>query len=123
MSADDLARFGSLKLFLHQIYEYRKGVRALVLCTTCPACAALLRDRLDSQGIGWLEQPVDRGKVNLYFGHEACLRVVSTFAHKPLHRLTAEEDFILGAMLGYDIRQQCERYCRRAPAAADPSVA
>ena len=66
---------------------------------------------------------MDRGKVNLYFGHEACLRVVSTFAHKPLHRLTAEEDFILGAMLGYDIRQQCERYCRRAPVAADPSVA
>lgn len=27
--------------------------------------------------------------------------------------LTPEEDFILGAMLGYDICAQCERYCKR----------
>ena len=32
---------------------------------------------------------------------------------KPLNQLTPEEDFILGAMLGYDIRVQCERYCER----------
>ena len=27
--------------------------------------------------------------------------------------LTPEEDFILGAMLGYDICQQCKRYCNK----------
>ena len=27
--------------------------------------------------------------------------------------LSPEEDFILGAMLGYDICAQCERYCER----------
>ena len=32
---------------------------------------------------------------------------------KPLNQLTPEEDFILGAMLGYDICAQCERYCAR----------
>lgn len=30
---------------------------------------------------------------------------------RPLNQLTPEEDFILGAMLGYDICQQCKRYC------------
>lgn len=33
--------------------------------------------------------------------------------NKPLSQLTPEEDFILGAMLGYDICAQCERYCER----------
>ena len=32
---------------------------------------------------------------------------------RPLNQLTPEEDFILGAMLGYDICTQCERYCER----------
>ena len=29
------------------------------------------------------------------------------------NQLTPEEDFILGAMLGYDLCAQCERYCKR----------
>ena len=32
---------------------------------------------------------------------------------RPLNQLTAEEDFILGAMLGYDLCQQCKRYCSK----------
>ncbi len=32
---------------------------------------------------------------------------------RPLNELTPEEDFMLGALLGYDIRMQCERYCQR----------
>jgi flavodoxin long chain len=42
---------------------------------------------------------------------------------KPLCQLTPEEDFILGAMLGYDICAQCERFCERkykAPYGAHP---
>lgn len=113
MSAEDFVRFDSLKLFLHQIYEYRKGVRSLVLCTTTPACAGILAERLEQLGIGYVQQRVADDKVNLYFGHELCLQVVRTFLHKSLYALTPEEDFMLGAMLGYDIRQQCERYCRR----------
>lgn len=116
MSAEDFDRYDSLKLFMHQIYEFRKGVRQLVLCTTCPRCAAILRERLDSQGIAHLTQPVSEKKVNLYFGDKLCLQTVETFIHKPLNRLTPAEDFMLGAMLGYDIRQQCERYCRRSRA-------
>ena len=28
---------------------------------------------------------------------------------RPLNQLTAEEDFILGTMLGYDLCQQCKK--------------
>ena len=57
-------------------------------------------------------------KVNLYFGKRACLDAVKTFIDKPLNRLTPEEDFMLGAMLGYDITLQCERFCTRKRVAA-----
>ena len=35
------------------------------------------------------------------------------FVHKPLNELSAEEDFMLGVMLGCDLPMQCERYCTR----------
>ena len=89
MSAEEFSRYDSMKLFLHQIYEFQKGVRSLVLCTMCRTCASLLSERLES------------------------LETVATFIHKPLNELSAEEDFMLGAMLGYDIAGQCERYCKR----------
>ena len=113
MSAEEFHRYDSMKLFLHQIYEFRKGVRNLVLCTMCRSCASLLAERLERQGIGYLIQEVAGSKVNLYFGNRRCLDAVATFIHKPLNRLSPEEDFMLGTMLGYDIAGQCERYCKR----------
>ena len=35
MSADDFNRHTDLKMLLHHIYEFQKGVRRLVLCTIC----------------------------------------------------------------------------------------
>ncbi len=113
MCAEDYNRFDDMKLFMHQIYEFRKGVRNLVLCTMRPACADVVRERLDGLGIAHLTQPVSPEKVNLYFGAKMCLDTVKTFVHKPLCRLSPAEDFMLGAMLGYDIKQQCERFCKR----------
>lgn len=107
---EDFHRYSSMKLYMHHIYEYQKGVRNLVLCTMCPTCASLVCDRLDSQGISHAIQQVSPNKVNLFFGNEMCLNVVRSFIHKPLNELSAEEDFILGVMLGYDITRQCERY-------------
>jgi len=46
MSAGDFSRFDKMKMLLHHIYEFRKGVRDLVLCTLCPTCAGLLIERL-----------------------------------------------------------------------------
>lgn len=114
MSAEDFSRYDSLKLFMHQIYEYRKGVRQLVLCTMCYDCAEIMRARLDEQRIAYLEQPVSANKVNLYFGNSLCLDVVRTFVDKPMNALTPAEDFMLGTMLGYDLVAQCDRFCKRS---------
>ena len=97
MSAEEFSRYDSMKLFLHQIYEFQKGVRSLVLCTMCRTCASLLSERLERLGIAYRIQSVTDSKVNLYFGNRMCLETVATFIHKPLNELSAEEDFMLGA--------------------------
>jgi hypothetical protein len=58
-------------------------------------------------------QPAGKNTLNLYFGKKECLDAIRLIATRPLNELTPEEDFILGAMLGYDICAQCERYCER----------
>ena len=113
MSAQDYVRFGEMKMFMHHIYEFKKGIRSLVLCTMCRTCADLVTEKLRKQGISFLLQEVAGNKVNLYFGKQACLDTVRTFIDRPLNQLTPEEDFMLGAMLGYDISIQCERFCRK----------
>lgn len=113
MCGEDYGRFGELRMIMHQVYEFRKGIRNLVLCTITPECAEIVKARLQKQDIAWHEQPVSPAKVNLYFGDRNCLDAVRCFADKPLNRLTPEEDYMLGTMLGYDIRMQCERFCRR----------
>lgn len=91
MSAEDFNRYDSMKLFMHHIYEFQKGVRSLVLCTMCRTCAALVCERLDRLGIAHLIRPVTENKVNLYFGERACLETVRAFGRKPLNELTPEE--------------------------------
>ena len=83
MSAEEFSRYDSMKLFLHQIYEFQKGVRSLVLCTMCRTCASLLSERLERLGIAYRIQSVTDSKVNLYFGNRMCLETVATFIHKP----------------------------------------
>lgn len=113
MSAEEYIRFSEMKVIMHHIYEFKKGVRSLVLCTLCKSSADTIIARLENQGIGYVIQNLGDRKVNLYFGKRACLEAVSNFIHKPLNLLTPEEDFMLGAMLGYDIALQCKRFCNR----------
>ncbi|NCC97957.1 MAG: DUF2023 family protein, partial [Synergistales bacterium] len=49
------------------------------------------------------------------FGHPDCISVVKKFGTIDLSRLTDEQDFILGIMLGYDRMQQCSRYLKKRP--------
>ena len=63
--------------------------------------------------VDYIIQPVGNDRLNLFFGKKECLDAIRMIVTKPLCQLTPEEDFILGAMLGYDICAQCERYCER----------
>ena len=113
MASDNYFRSGEMRMVMHMVYEFKKGIRSLALCTLCPTCAKIVRERLDNQGISYLEQPAGSRNVNLFFGEQDCLDAVSGFIHKPLNMLTPEEDFMLGTMLGYDIPRQCRRFCER----------
>lgn len=102
-----------MKVFLNHVYEFKKGVRRMILYTVNRRLQKFATERLRSQNIEFIVQPVDKNKINLFFGKPECIHAIRCIVDKPLNQLTPEEDFILGAMLGYDICAQCERYCAR----------
>ena len=102
-----------IRVLSEQIYQYQKGVRQMVLCTFHKRHESLAIKKLNSQGIDYVIQPVGNGRINLYFGRKACVNTIQHLVKRPLRDLTPEEDFMLGALLGYDITMQCERYCKR----------
>ena len=69
--------------------------------------------RFTNQKISYMLQEVGTNKINLFFGKAECMAAMRHIMLRPLNQLTAEEDFILGAMLGYDLCQQCKRYCSK----------
>ena len=100
----------NMGVFAHLIYEYLKGLRPLALHTFMSADKERITARLERRGITYTLQQVSDTRMNVYFGNPTCVEVVRSFGSKPLCRLTSEEDFILGIMLGYDRQMQCERY-------------
>lgn len=104
---------GEFKVFLNHVYEYKKGVRNMVLCTINECYLPMAVERLEKQNISYVKQTAGRNSVNLYFGSNECIEAIRLLVTKPLNKLSPEEDFILGALLGYDLRMQCERFCIR----------
>ena len=102
-----------LKVLSNHIYEFKKGVRRMVPYTFNQKYESFATRKLESQNIQYLIQPVGNGQLNLFFGKPECLDAIRLIVNKPLCQLSPEEDFILGAMLGYDICAQCQRYCQR----------
>lgn len=102
-----------MKVLMNHIYEYKKGVRRMVLFTFNKKYESFAITRLQHQNISYIVQPVGNDRLNLFFGKQECLDAIRLMVTKPLNQLSPEEDFILGAMLGYDICAQCERYCER----------
>jgi len=102
-----------MKVLMNHIYEYQKGVRQMVLFTFNKKYEQYAITRLEHQNIPYFIQPVGNDRLNLFFGRRECLDAIKLMVNRPLNELSPEEDFILGAMLGYDICGQCERYCQR----------
>ncbi|WP_020611228.1 DUF2023 family protein [Sediminispirochaeta bajacaliforniensis] len=102
-----------MKVLAHHIYEYKKGLRSLVLHTLDASSEAEAVRRLERNNISYLIRRVNKRKINIFFGNKACVHVVTSFGDKPLNAFTPEEDFILGIMLGYNRTEQCKRYLAR----------
>ena len=110
----DLAKMpADLKVLVNHIYEYQKGVRPMLLFTCKKQYEEFATSRLANQDISFITQPVGNKNINIFFGKEECINAIKLMVNRPLNQLSPEEDFILGALLGYDIRVQCERYCKR----------
>ncbi len=102
-----------LKPFLNHVYELKKGVRRMALYTTNRKFEPFIINRLDNQKIKYYIQSLGSERINIFFGHAECVNMICKVVDKPLNKLTPEEDFILGALLGYDLSIQCQRYCKR----------
>ncbi|TCD47371.1 DUF2023 family protein [Chlorobium sp. N1] len=110
-----------MKVLIHHIYEYRKGLRSLVMHTLPAACIGEATGKLRRFGIEFHLQPCLPDKVNIYFGAPECVAVVREITRgKKLVEMTPEEDFVLGSMLGYGIRNQCGRYLKKVGAESGP---
>ncbi len=106
-------RTAELQILMHHIYEYKKGIRNLVLHTMCSRDQDKAEHLLSQRGLEYTIKIVTEGKINIFFGNPDCIMVVRSFGDKSLSEYTPEEDFILGVMLGYDRNQQCLRYLDR----------
>lgn len=103
-----------MSIFCHHIYEYKKGLRNLVLHTMPGATRADVEDKLKRLGIAYQIYTLPSGNINVFFGAEECVAVVCAIGKSFLNDYTPEEDFILGTMLGYDRLLQCRRYLDRS---------
>lgn len=106
-----IEEIADLRVFHHHIYEFKKGIRNLILTTEKAKYANTISQRLNNEHIDYVIHNIAPDKINVYFGAKECVDVVKTFNPK-LNELSAEQDFMLGIMLGYDRVKQCERYMK-----------
>ena len=102
-----------LMVLSNHIYEYKKGVRNLILFTLTNRQVSSAVEKLQRQNIDYIVQTIGSNNVNIFFGKKECLDAIHMFVDRHLSMLSPEEDFILGALLGYDVCRQCERFCER----------
>lgn len=90
----------------------KKGLRNLILTTEKISNKDYITARLEKEKIPYIIHPAGERTINVFFGNEDCIKVVATF-DKHLNKLSNEQDFMLGIMLGYDKILQCQRYLKR----------
>lgn len=104
----------NLHVLRHHIYEYKKGVRNMVLHTMCSSQKNEAEMLLGKRNICFYIQEVNAHKINIFFGNPDCVKIIKSFGDIPLSDYSAEQDFMLGIMLGYDANNQYKRYLNKA---------
>ncbi|MCL0036775.1 DUF2023 family protein [Thermodesulfovibrionales bacterium] len=102
-----------MRVFRHHIYEYKKGLRNLILHTTNKSFRDDIEERLKKDDISYLIYSAGYNNINVFFGNDICIDIIKSINKQCLTEYSDEEDFILGIMLGYDRLKQCERYFKR----------
>lgn len=64
---------GEIRIFLNHIYEFKKGVRNMVLYTMSKEHEEFAIRRLKNQKISYMIQEVGTNKINLFFGKTECM--------------------------------------------------
>lgn len=72
-----------LRVLSEQIYQYKKGVRKMVLYTFPERYRQQALDKLERQGIDYFVQPVGNSRINLFFGRKECMDTIRKFIHQP----------------------------------------
>lgn len=110
-----------MNVFTHHLYEYKKGLRRLVLYTAKAEYEDMIVKKLKLRNIPYIIYRISAKKINVFFGKQYCIDVLSSFPNLDLTALSPDKDFILGAMLGYDMKIHCRRYLKNIDAAAAAS--
>lgn len=98
-----------MDLFKNLIYELKKGIRDLALVTCKTSELKIYKPILKNLDIEYFVVNLEKGKHNLFFGNNSCIEIINNFSSSELNKLTPEEDFILGIMLGYSRNEQYSR--------------
>lgn len=102
-----------MELFKNLIYEYKKGVRDMALYTCRTSDFEKYRKVLNLTKTPYHSEHIGQKKCNIYFGNLKCLNILKNFSSTDLNKITPEEDFILGIMLGYSREEQYSRLLKR----------
>lgn len=62
-----------MKVLMNHIYEFKKGVRQMILFTFNKKYETFALERLKRQNIDYIIQPVGNDRLNLFFGKKECM--------------------------------------------------
>ena len=99
-----------LGIFVHHIYELKRGLRGLVLYKADKFLKRKIENRLKREKMAFIVYSLGESHINVFFGNVLCVEVVKRINKEHLNDYTAEEDFMLGIMLGYGLIPQIERF-------------
>ena len=66
----------AMRVFANHIYEYKKGVRRMILFTVNDRYVGEAVKRLKAEDIDFELQEVGNGRTNIFFGRSECIEVV-----------------------------------------------
>jgi phosphoenolpyruvate synthase/pyruvate phosphate dikinase len=102
-----------MQVLKHHVYEYKKGIRNMVLHTMKSSEKEKAIFFLKMREVVFWICEVGETKINVFFGNPECVEIVKSFQAESLNKLTPEQDFMLGIMLGYNRDQQYSRYLKQ----------